>query len=192
MKALRGLAGAAGLALTLGAAPALHADPPPRGPAPSSSARHGDPGERLKERRDRLRERHGGKPSGLPSSLPAPSASHAAWLPELSRRWAEFAATRQVRREKHRAALTQELGARLQNPRVRAELALHSQRVAELHRAEFLAKNARSGAEREQLLARIEKLRARETARHQRSLARLAVPAGNAAPAPSGSAEVER
>jgi hypothetical protein len=58
-----------------------------------------------------------------------------------------------------------QLGQRLSDPRVKDELKLHATRVAELARLRFLAENARTGAEREKLLARIGKLSAREAER---------------------------
>ncbi|RYZ07924.1 MAG: hypothetical protein EOO73_09490 [Myxococcales bacterium] len=185
MKPPRWLASAALVTLGFGAARALRAEPPPSASsAPQASTPRAQPSERLRRRMERLLEGPGLHPSALSSSLPAPSAS-AAWLPELSRRWSEVAANRQARREKSRAALMRELGGRLQDPRVRAELALHSQRVAELGRLEFLANNARAGEQRDKLLRRIEKLRAHEAARHGRSLAKLEAAAERPSPAPA-------
>lgn len=189
---LRGLAALGAVGLALASAPALRADPPPPsasvGPRPPHSA---EQQERLRRRMERLLERAvapSASASALPapsaSGLPAPSASGAAPLLELARRWAELSATREGRREKHRAELVREMGARLQDPAVRAELALHAQRVAELSRLEFLAKNARSGEQREKLLARIQKLLAREASRHQRSLRQLTPPAPSGVPKP--------
>jgi hypothetical protein len=106
---------------------------------------------------------------------------------ELKRRWRAHSESRLERRERHRAALVRELGHRLSDPRVKAELELHARRTAELARIQFLAENARHGAEREKLLARVAKLSARETTRHRQHLARLAAAAPSATPAPSSS-----
>ena len=100
----------------------------------------------------------------------------------LGKRWAELAATRHARREKHRAELQQELGELAANPEIAAELKLHAQRLSDLARVEFLAKNARSGAQRQQLLARTGKLLQREAERHRAKLARLVTKAKAQAP----------
>lgn len=181
------------LLFALAAVPVLHAEPP----APPASGRaapagsdHPHPREHLRDRAQKWLEQHGAAPSALPSAWPAPpalpsaSAGSAEAPRELARKWAEVAASRLERRERHRAALVGQLGARLQDPAVRAELGTHAKRLAELHRLQFLAANARSGEARDKLLARIQKLQARELARHQRQLAKLT---GNVAPAPSSS-----
>ena len=85
------------------------------------------------------------------------------------------------------AALVRELGPRLEEPAVQAELALHAKRLAELGRIEFLTQNARTGAAREALLVRVSKLLERENRRHRRALERLA-PAPSAAPSSSPAA----
>lgn len=181
------------LLLALAAVPALHAEPPappPSGrPAPSGSE-HPRPREHLRDRAQKWLEQHGAAPSALPSTWPVPSAlpsasTGSADAPrELARRWAEVASSRHERRERHRAALVNQLGARLQDPTVRAELGTHAKRLAELNRLQFLAANARSGEARDKLLARIQKLQARELARHQRQLTKLT---GGVTPAPSSS-----
>jgi hypothetical protein len=138
-------------------------------------------------------------PAGSAPTLPAaPSGSvvpGAAHLADLARRWKALGENRVERRERSRAALVRQLGPRLSDPRVKDELKLHATRVAELTRLRFLAENARSGATRQQLLARIAKLSAREAQRHEKQLAKLAAAAGvpsagvpvpSAVPAPSG------
>lgn len=67
---------------------------------------------------------------------------------------------------------------------MRAELAKHGKRLAELNRLQFLAANARSGEARDKLLARIQKLQERELSRHQQQLAKLTA---GSVPAPSSS-----
>jgi hypothetical protein len=127
-------------------------------------------------------------PLPLPSAaLPSASIGAGAVAPltsasDLARRWRAFGESRLERREKNRAALVKELGPRLQDPRVQAEVKLHVTRVAELNRLEFLANNARTGADQAGLLGRVAKLRAKEEQRHRAKLAELA-----AAPAPSSS-----
>ncbi len=192
-----GVLGALGvLALALAAAPALSADPPPSASDAARGAPTPEQQERLRRHVERLRERLAPHASGTTSPRsapsasggPAPSASGHGPLLDLARRWADVAATRDARREKHRAKLVREIGARLQEPAVRAELAVHSKRMAELSRLEFLAKNARSGEQREKLLARIVKLQAQEAIRHQRSLAQLTPPPAASAAPPAASA----
>ncbi len=169
--------------------------------------------ELLERQRDRvleqLKQRGLPVPSGSPlppdpsgsASVPAPSGSvppaapfgsagpGAERLAELARRWRALGENRLERRERNRAALVRQLGQRLSDPQVKGELKLHATRTAELTRLRFLAENARSGAPRDKLLARITKLSARETERHQKQLAKLAA-AGASASAPSGSAVV--
>lgn len=176
------------------AVPTLRAEPPvpppSAEPAPSASQRR-PPHEHLREHAERwLQPHHPGSPSALPSAWPAPSAFPSASAGaldvrlDLARKWAELAQTRLERRERHRAQLVSELGARLGEPAVRAELATHGKRLAELNRLQFLAANARSGEARDKLLARIQKLQQRELVRHQARLAKLTA----APPAPSSSA----
>lgn len=177
------------VALTItgvGVVPALRAQDAPAPAAP----RH-DP-EQLRERLERLRERAAALASSLPSASAAPAPLPSAFeLPmspaELAKRWAAHAATRHERQVRHRAQLLSELGGQLDNPAAVAELKLHARRVAELGRIEFLAQNARQGASRTQLLARVAKLRARELARHQKRLVTLT---GRASPGLSASAAV--
>jgi hypothetical protein len=171
--------------LILGFAPALKADVVP---SP----------ETIQRRLERLREQaaavtSGARPAPSVDVAPSPSSSgSASAMPsrisglqsDLLRKWAELSATRRDRRDRHRAEVIREVGQRLSDPAVKAELALHATRMAELGRAEFLAQNARTGAAREKLLARVAKLSERETARHRARLAKLLA----AAPAASASA----
>lgn len=193
------------VALALGAASPTLAQAPSAQGAPSASS--APERARLEQQRDRvlqkLRER--GFALGSASSWPlppsAPSGSAAplvSGLPsalplsdtaaELARRWRAHGESRLERRERNRAALVRELGQRLSDPRVKDELKLHATRMAELARIQFLAENARKGAEREKLLARVAKLSAREKARHRQQLARLAAAAAPSASAPAAPA----
>jgi hypothetical protein len=180
------------------AAPALSADPPAATPsaAPASSVPR-RPLEAPRERvLERLRERGLALPSasalpplpslsGAPFGGAGPAPSNApAIAEELGRKWRALTATRLERRERHRAALVRELGQRLSDPLVKAELQLHATRIAELSRIRFLAENARRGAERERLLSRVDKLVARENERHRKRIALLS----GATAAASGSA----
>lgn len=180
--------------VTLVVAPRLWADLAPReGSGPTQ--------EQLQRRREALARRAAALASAFASASaavsasPAPSGSAGPALKlreELAKKLAELKATRAERRERHRSALVQQLGARLNVPEIKAELELHARREAELSRVTFLANNARSGAAREQLLARAAKLSARERARHAARMQQLAsaatAPSGSAAPRPAGSA----
>lgn len=180
--------------VTLAVAPQLWADLAPReGSGPTQ--------EQLQRRREALARRAAAlasvfaSASAAVSAPPAPSGSAGPALKlreELAKKLAELKATRAERRERHRSALVQQLGARLNVPEIKAELELHARREAELSRVTFLANNARSGAAREQLLARVTKLSAREQARHAARMQQLAnaatAPSGSAAPRPAGSA----
>jgi hypothetical protein len=194
MKARR-LAVLAGLAV-LGVGPALLAEPPGL-----SSAATPDVQRKQDELRERSRQRRMVLPTAsvlppLPWDLVAPSGSRAVPLPsalpvpsaggvhdELRRKWRLLAESRHERRERHRAELVRELGQRLSDPQIKAELKLHATRLAELSRLKFLAENARSGTARDKLLARIDKLSALEIQRHRKRIAKLS----NAPTAPSGS-----
>jgi hypothetical protein len=186
---------AAALLVGMGLSRALRADEPASSapaPTPSSSAASSRREERLAQRLERLRqhalELAGALPVNSAAPLPSASATPAPSLAqgqELLQRWAERAATRLARREQHRAELQRELGELAADPEIAAELRLHAQRLSDLSRVEFLAKNARSGPQREQLLARVSKLLAREAGRHHQALARLAKGKDPAAAKPS-------
>lgn len=183
----------------LGAVPALRAEDAPAPSAHTRSTRE------LQQRLERLRQQASALVSALPSAGPAPSVStsplpsgSALELPaspaELAKRWAAVAATRHERQARHRAELLGELGRHIENPAALVELQLHAKRLAELGRVEFLAQNARQGAARTQLLARVAKLRTREVERHQKRLAALTgrprvEPGPSAAPAASRNSE---
>lgn len=194
------------LAQAPSAAPSAPA-PSGRTPRPTGSTRGPHDRAELERQRDRVLEelkKHGldvGSAPLPPLALPSASGSVVAPFPsalppgqELERRWRNFTASRSERRERHRSELVKELGPRLQDPRVKAEVQLHARRLAELNRLEFLANNARSGGQQAGLLKRLALLREREELRHRAKLAELvAVPVGSAsgapvpAPAPSGS-----
>lgn len=186
---------AAALLVGLGLARATRADEPAgsaTAPAPSSaedpSRRHERLGQRLERLRQRALELASALPAGSAAPLPSGSASPAPGLAqgqELLQRWAELVATRHARREQHRAELQRELGELAADPEIAAELRLHAQRLSDLARVEFLAKNARSGPQREQLLARVNKLLAREAGRHHKAIARLTKGKAKASDKPS-------
>lgn len=169
--------------LPLGVASALRAEPPAA--APSRDAGR-PPAQALRQRLEQLQALHAAtSPSGSAqppraTAAPRPSASSGSPAAELAQKWADLVASRREHRDQDRAALRRQMGARLQDANVQAELALHAKRVAELQRLEFLARNARSGAQREQLLSRIAKLVERELTRHRKHL-------GGLAPVPSAS-----
>ena len=183
------------VALGLGLAPQLRADVAP-GPSDGPHGPRESHEQRLQRRLERLREHAAGLASAFPrppsSAEPAPSGSvtapTSARALELAQKWAELVATRHERRERHRAEQVRELGARLSDPVVMAEVKLHATRQAELERAHFLALNARRGAEREKVLARIAKLSGLENARHRVRIEKLlgrSSAAANSAAAPS-------
>lgn len=183
MRRLGWLLGAAALGLVL--APGVRADVAPGpGPRPVRPAASGQ----LEQRLERLQQRAAAWASALPSASAAPSAAAGFSPQSLAQKWAARLATRQERREQHRAALLQQLGQHLSEPQVKAELALHATRLAELARIEFLAQNARSGEAQRQLLTRVAKLSTREAQRHQLRLAKLL--GKEAAPAPSSAPSV--
>jgi hypothetical protein len=105
----------------------------------------------------------------------------------LAQKWADRLATRPQRREQHRAALLHQLGQHLGEPELKAELALHATRLAELGRIEFLAQNARTGEARGQLLARVGRLSKREAERHRLRVAKLLASAVAGAPSSAAS-----
>jgi hypothetical protein len=148
----------------------------------------------LEQQRDlaleRLRLQHApARPSGSttappPAMSPLPNVSAKA-ATELADKWQRIVDTRLERRERQRSELVRNVGTRLADPRVREELKLHAKRTAELRRLKFLAENARTGAVRESLLARISKLSASEDGRHRKRMQALVVAAAPAASASS-------
>jgi hypothetical protein len=186
---------------TLAQAPSASSSALPPPPRPSARGPHEHP--ELERQREQLlgelKKRGLDLSSAALPPIALPSASGAvapgSSVPnptlELGRRWRAFTESRLERRERSRAALVKELGPRLQDPRVKAEVKLHVTRLAELNRLEFLANNARSGAAQARLLQRLATLRQREERRHQAKLTELAAaPALSASapvPAPSGS-----
>jgi len=191
--------------LALLAPPAQSADGAPAAGGAGSPAQS-VPSERLRrqleERRDRVLERlrkrgvASAEPSPAPSSA-KPSSSVAAspssvfdtsTQRELQDKWRKWLETRLERRERHRNDLVRNVGTRLADLQVRDELRLHATRVAELSRIQFLAENARTGAQREKLLARVEKLLAREQKRHDARLSVLLAAAPSPSAAPSAAA----
>lgn len=164
------------------APPVASADGPEAAPSAADTRPHRFQASERDAVLQRLREQGIQLPSALPplpvspsaSASAAPPSSAAALAEDLTRKWRALAASRLERRARHHAALVRELGAQLGDPAVKEELRLHSVRVAELARIRFLADNARQGAKRQELLARVDKLTERESRRHSRRLAALA------------------
>ncbi len=180
---------AGALALGLGFAPQLRAE---LAPGPNDAPRPSHQ-EEVRRQLEQLRQHAASLASALPrppgsGEAAAPSSSAAApsnpLALELAKKWADIVATRHERRERHRAELAQQLGARVSDPAVLAEVKLHTTRQAELARASFLAQNARQGAQRDKILQRIAKLSERENQRHRghmdKLLGRTAAPSSSA------------
>lgn len=83
---------------------------------------------------------------------------------------AKHAATRDERRKAERAKMKEKWGGALVNPAVRAELAIHARREARLDAMEEVAK----ADDKDALVTRIQALRAKEEARHQKRMNQLA------------------
>jgi hypothetical protein len=161
---------------------------------PAASGAHAKPRsgpwrERLQREKDRaleaLRQSTPASASAVSSGvLQVPSAA-LELAPRLRQKWQELSLDRPQRARERRARLRQQLGVALSVPDVRRELELHARRNAELRRLRFLAENARSGQQREKLLARIQRLTKLEDERHERRIAELraALPIASAAPA---------
>jgi len=201
------------LALTL-AAPAAADLPAPVAPASNRAAPASRPSARplpsgvrerlqvLKEKRnERLRERKEQRQriEQLSEDLERSLARADVNTKELKEKMDALMALRTERRREHRLALRTRFGSAVAEPTVRAELALHARRTARLKRLQFVAATERAGKKRSELLARVERLRTKENARHDETMRRLApsrkrqpderseVPAASAAaPAPSG------
>jgi len=104
---------------------------------------------------------------------------------QMKMRLSELQATHKQRREAHRAEMRMKYGAgQLGNQSLLMELRHHARRMAFLRRAQLIAENEVEGPKRAALLARIEKLIAKENTRHERHVKRMA----DAGPGPSASA----
>ena len=102
---------------------------------------------------------------------------------ELKKELAALDKSRNERRREHREALKQRWGADLARPPAREELRHHERRMAQLERMSLLAQSERSGAAKGKLVARIDKLVARENERHQRKMTQVAAQPGTTQPA---------
>jgi hypothetical protein len=103
---------------------------------------------------------------------------------EVEAKLRELRATAEVRRDAHRALLrTQFTSATLERQDLRDELAKHARRVAFLNRAKLVATTELDEPTRGAALARIDRLTAKEEARHASVIQRVKTVA--AAPAPS-------
>ena len=102
---------------------------------------------------------------------------------ELKKELAALDKSRSERRRQHREVLKERWGGELARPPAREELRHHERRMAQLERMALLAQTERSGAAKDQLATRIDKLIARENERHQRKMTQLAAQAGTTQPA---------
>jgi hypothetical protein len=102
---------------------------------------------------------------------------------ELKKELAALDGSRGDRRGRHRQVLKERWGGELTRPSALEELRHHERRMAQLERMSLLAQTERSGAAKDQLVTRIDKLIARENERHERKMSQLAAPAGNTQPA---------
>jgi hypothetical protein len=83
---------------------------------------------------------------------------------------------RKQRRERHRKQLEERWGQRLAAPAAAAELRHHSRRMAHLNRMLLVAETEKKGADKDKLVARIEKLTELETQRHERKMNQIEAP----------------
>jgi hypothetical protein len=105
---------------------------------------------------------------------------------QLRERAAKMRESTAERRNEHKQALRQRWGSALSLSPVRDELRQHARRMAFLDRALVLVETDDKVKDKKKLSERIEKLIAKETARHEQAMERWkATPPG---PAPSGSA----
>jgi len=102
----------------------------------------------------------------------------------MKMRLSELAATHKQRREARLAMMRTRYNAgQLGNQALLMELRHHARRMAYLRRAQLIAENEVEPPKRAPLLARIEKLIAKENARHERHVKRMT----DAGPGPSAS-----
>jgi len=101
---------------------------------------------------------------------------------ELKKSIEEWRAARDERRRERQQALAARWGSALGQPSVENELTLHARRMAHLQRMEEVIATEKTGAARQKLLDRVDKLRERENERHDNALKRLASRGAAAAP----------
>jgi len=212
------------LAATFAASPVLAEDPPgSRGPSSprgdgSAQVRQKDarPGDSAAARDERRGPggRHDGDESGARGAHGERSPGHFRGMgaelrkkfregkpnaAELKKSIEQWRAARDDRRRERQQALAARWGTALGQPNVANELTVHARRMAHLQRMEEVVAVEKTGAARQKLLDRVEKLRELENQRHERALSRLAsrdaaagpsaTPgASGAAPAAAGSA----
>lgn len=172
-----------------------HGGPPGASSAPGHRG-HDHDGDGDDERgRGRDRDRDGGPPGdgerggrrhfrGMWNDLHEGFRSGKPNKDELKKKLDEWHAARDERRKDHREHLISRWGKALHKPDVTSELRRHSERMARLARMEEIVGTEKTGAERQKLLDRIDKLRNNENERHQKAMERLSSASG--APAPSG------
>ncbi len=83
---------------------------------------------------------------------------------------------RKQRRERHREQLKERWGQRLAAPAAAAELRHHSRRMAHLNRMLLVTETEKKGADKDKLVARIEKLTELENQRHERKMNQIEAP----------------
>lgn len=110
---------------------------------------------------------------------------------ELKKELAALHESRDSRRKEHREALQARWGNRLAQPAAQQELGHHERRMARLERMALLAQSEPNAAKKDALLARIEKLTARENERHERKMGQLEASA-NAKAASAGEQKPEK
>jgi len=92
---------------------------------------------------------------------------------EVKERLAKLKDDAKDRRKAHREALKEKWGDTLAKPNVREELRHHARRMAFLNRALIVAETEKKGADKDKLVARIEKLIEKENERHDKAMERI-------------------
>ena len=171
-----------------------------KGPAKDGAGQHGSPGQGQPEKADKAEEK--AEKSAARRAEHAEFKSKVAELrerkaqgklsaAELKKELAALRESRDERRREHREALRAHWGSKLAQPAAQEELRHHERRMARLERMALLAQEEPSGAKKDALVARIEKLTAHENERHERKMAQLDGSA-NAKPASGGEPKAEK
>jgi hypothetical protein len=156
------------LASSLVVAPAAADDPPGKQPVKDAKEAAKDAKDKLRDARKDAKEATGDDKKDAKQDVKDAKKD----LREARQKVRE---TRKDRREELRKAVKDKWGGDLvKKPKVRAELALHAQRMAKINHMEFLAKDN----DKDQLLERIQKLRDKEKARHEKRMEALKAKGG--------------